>query len=181
MGGSPRRSECGFAALGGTALSTPAETTLTNIFNENLNSTRKENVQKNESVTQQDNIEEYSSDTGSEISTQNEAFNNSLNYGNGLLNQILITCPGCNENIKPVFIPFQPQMQTGAGTKQRDLFFPSFLANTQLGSGKQKTRTTKRKKPVKRVNKTKRGSSKTKKPKKSNKAKKGSKSKSKRR
>ncbi len=91
----------------------------------------------------------YDSDTeGSSLNIDQVEMQDNVTFQN----VFTIQCPGCDESIKPVFVPLPNQSQIGGGPSQnKDT--NNLLSLLQLGSGYSKGSKTKRKKPVKRSQK----------------------------
>ncbi len=135
----------------------------------------KSNVQSNNDLNKEEEEENVLTDQSSDISEISSSHiestnDNSLNQQLSFLNQISFTCPECSGNIKPVFVPLHSHIQTGSGSKRREVVLPTLIIN-QLGSGKAKAKP--KRKTVKRNNKPR------KKPRKNNQKRKSSKTKAK--
>ncbi len=149
MEGITGRSECGFTNVHSSPFSPSNEVPLTSVFTGSL--INKSNVQTDNKQIKEDMLTDQSSDISDLSSNASElSLDNSLNQQLSFLNQISITCPGCSEDIKPVFIPYRSHIQTGSGIKQREVVVPT-LINNQLGSGKARSKP--KTKSVKRINK----------------------------
>ncbi len=162
------RSDSTFGNVNSSPFSSATETVLTKILHNNHKppNSKRETSAKRQTIVKADfsdseaSLSEFEYQNSISSATAGDSDNeNSLNRHLTFLNDVSITCPGCSEPIKPIFIPFQPHNQTGSGNKQKLPLFSPIIQNSQFGAGKKKQtkrkKSSTKKKPVKRVNKSK--------------------------